>query len=298
MKKYLISLLLVSPFFVFAQTFDRDLFFGIQKDSDVTKVQEFLTEQGVYSGPISGNFFSLTLQGVKTFQIKQGISPTSGYFGPKSRVKANLILAAQGVSSTGVADESGSPTPAAITPPKTTNDTVSALMVQIQLLQQQLNALQKQQNTNPVPTPPPIVTLPSPNQVSPTILQISSVAVSTGLPSARIEWKTNIPSDSKLFLTDPDGTPHIYSSLSGFSTQHFVNMTLAAGLTFSYEIEAIAQGSVAKYVGKFTMGNHMPTKLWWDSTSNPQFWGLYCSRTHILAKIIDENGDEMNGQPG
>jgi peptidoglycan hydrolase-like protein with peptidoglycan-binding domain len=130
MKKYLISLLLVFPFLVFAQTFDRDLFFGIQKNPDVTKLQEFLTEQGVYSGPISGNFFSLTLQGIKAFQTKQGISPTSGYFGPKSRAKANLILAAQGVSSTGVTDESGNPTPAPTVPAKTNTDTVSALLEQ------------------------------------------------------------------------------------------------------------------------------------------------------------------------
>jgi Putative peptidoglycan binding domain len=190
MKRYLISLLLVFPLFVFAQTFDKDLYFGIQKDSDVTKLQEFLTEQGLYSGPISGNFFSLTLAGVKAFQLKQGISPTTGYFGPKSRAKANLILAAQGVSSTGVTDESGSTTPAVTTPPKTTNDTVSALMTQIQLIQQQLDALRQQQqtlqtiqqqqvtqtqtlqqiqqNTTPTPTPSPSPT-PTPTPTPPPV---------------------------------------------------------------------------------------------------------------------------------
>ncbi len=213
MKKYLISLFLVFPFFVFAQTFDKDLYFGIQKDSDVTKLQEFLTEQGVYSGPISGNFFSLTLQGVKTFQTTQGISSTSGYFGPKSRAKANLILATQGVSSTGVTDESGSPTPAVTTPPKTTTDTVLALMVQIQLLQQQLNALQTQQqtlqtiqqqqvtqtqtlqqiqtNTAPPPAPPAPSPTPTPTPVHIPVKEIYITA--TNLRALQAQSRTICP---------------------------------------------------------------------------------------------------------
>jgi peptidoglycan hydrolase-like protein with peptidoglycan-binding domain len=145
--KKLIVLLSILPSLAFAQTFDRDLYFGIQNNPDVTKLQEFLTEQGVYSGPITGNFFSLTLSAVKQFQSAQGISPISGYFGPLSRGKANQILAAEGVSSTGVTNESGSTMPVTTTVPKTTNDVVSALMAQIQLLQQQLDALQAQQQT-------------------------------------------------------------------------------------------------------------------------------------------------------
>ncbi len=151
MKKYLILffLFLVFPFFVSAQTFDRDLYFGIQKDSDVTKLQEFLTEQNLYSGPISGNFFSLTLQAVKSFQSQQEVSPASGYFGPKTRGKANQILTAEGVNSTGVTDESGGTTPVVTIPPKTANDNdvVTSLTAQIQLLQQQLKALQQQSQT-------------------------------------------------------------------------------------------------------------------------------------------------------
>lgn len=59
---------------------------------DVQELQEFLTTQGDYSGPISGNFFSLTLQGVKRFQTKNGVSPASGYFGAISRGVANNLL--------------------------------------------------------------------------------------------------------------------------------------------------------------------------------------------------------------
>ena len=78
--------------YVLAQTFDHDLYFGIQSDSDVTKLQEFLTSEGVYSGPITGNFFSLTLAGVKNFQSREGITPVAGYFGPLTRAAANAMI--------------------------------------------------------------------------------------------------------------------------------------------------------------------------------------------------------------
>ncbi len=54
-------------------------------------MQEFLTDQGFYAGPISGNFFLITVEGVKKFQKANGINPT-GYFGTKSRAVANQIL--------------------------------------------------------------------------------------------------------------------------------------------------------------------------------------------------------------
>ncbi len=80
----IISLVLVSPLFAHAEL-SKDLYFGITNEPQVSELQKFLTEQKVYTGPITGNFFSLTQQAVKAFQIKQGIFPTSGYFGPKTR---------------------------------------------------------------------------------------------------------------------------------------------------------------------------------------------------------------------
>lgn len=56
------------------------------------ELQEFLALQNIYSGPISGNFYSLTLSAVKIFQSKQGIMPISGYWGPVSQAKAASLL--------------------------------------------------------------------------------------------------------------------------------------------------------------------------------------------------------------
>lgn len=88
----LIGLFLLLPAVSSAATFNNSLFYGITNSSDVTALQEFLTVQGDYSGPITGNFYSLTLVGVKAFQIQSGIQPASGYFGILSRGVANQLL--------------------------------------------------------------------------------------------------------------------------------------------------------------------------------------------------------------
>lgn len=83
---------LLLPFSTFA-AFDTNLKYG-STGSSVTELQDFLTSQGVYSGPVSGNFYTLTLQAVKAFQSKQGISPVSGYWGPMTRLKASSLISA------------------------------------------------------------------------------------------------------------------------------------------------------------------------------------------------------------
>lgn len=136
MKKYLVFALALVPV-VASANLDKDLYYGMH-DSQVQELQEFLTDQKVYSGPITGNFYALTRKAVRDFQTANSINPT-GYFGPLTRAKANELLSA-------VTDESGTPISPAITAPKTTDDIVTILSQQIALLQQQLAQLQKNQN--------------------------------------------------------------------------------------------------------------------------------------------------------
>ncbi len=56
--------------------------------SDVAELQKRLTDEGVYSGPITGYFGPLTQAGVKEYQIKNGISAI-GVVGPLTRAKLN-----------------------------------------------------------------------------------------------------------------------------------------------------------------------------------------------------------------
>src|SRR3990167_1691788 len=142
MKKYLILLIFLLPLSALAG-FEKDLYFGLRQDTDVERLQEFLTEQGLYSGPITGNFYSLTLAAVKNFQVAHLISPVSGYFGPLTRGKVNDILALEGVTDK-IVDESGTSISPAITPPKNTDDVVAKLTEQIAILLKQIDELQKQ----------------------------------------------------------------------------------------------------------------------------------------------------------
>ena len=148
-KLIIISLLLFIPFIVGA-SFDRSLYYGLQSDPQVKELQDFLTDQGFYSGNITGNFFSLTLKAVKKFQAKEKL-PQTGYFGSFSRQRANAILASSITESDREAiNETGTSTPP-VESPKTTNDVVKSIQDQIALLTQQIALLQQiQQNTQQI----------------------------------------------------------------------------------------------------------------------------------------------------
>lgn len=90
MKKLSLVLgVLLLPSLAFA-SFDVSLKYGAKGDA-VRELQEFLVEQGTLIGSPTGNFFALTLKGVKDFQTKNGL-PATGFFGPQSRAKANDLL--------------------------------------------------------------------------------------------------------------------------------------------------------------------------------------------------------------
>jgi len=73
-------------------SFDRDLYFGMRASVDVTALQQFLTDQRVYTGPITGNFFSLTKAGVQAFQKREKIF-TTGYVGKLTRARIKQLIA-------------------------------------------------------------------------------------------------------------------------------------------------------------------------------------------------------------
>lgn len=95
MKKLLLVGLFLFPTLAFAQVvpFSTNLSYG-STGSDVTALQEFLTAQQVYTGPISGNFYSLTLAAVKRFQTAESITPVSGFVGPITRGTINALITA------------------------------------------------------------------------------------------------------------------------------------------------------------------------------------------------------------
>lgn len=231
--------------------FTKDLYFGIQGDPEVTKLQEFLTDQGVYSGPVTGNFFSLTLAGVRSLQSREGIAPAAGYFGPLTRARTNELLGQQlSASEQQAVLETGSP-PASPVPPATTGDVVSSLQSQISLLLQQVQLLQQQlatqqqtqqtlqqiqQNTAPpAPVPPP-----SPSDtISPVITAVQAANITTN--AAVISWTTNEYSDGVAYLGLSPGS--YFSMKQGSVTAastgylHTVNLSsLSPDTTYYYKV--------------------------------------------------------------
>ena len=93
MKKILLSIFVLSfivPVFAFA-SFDTSLKYGSRGDA-VIELQDFLQDQGVYSGKVDGRFGLGTRKSVIAFQLANSLTG-DGYFGLASRTKANSILA-------------------------------------------------------------------------------------------------------------------------------------------------------------------------------------------------------------
>lgn len=88
----IVAIILLLPSIAWA-SFDRNLRYG-SKGSDVTELQEFLTDQGLYSGPITGKYYALTTKGVKNFQVREKLSPT-GTVNLSTRTRLNDLLVEQ-----------------------------------------------------------------------------------------------------------------------------------------------------------------------------------------------------------
>jgi hypothetical protein len=67
--------------------FTRTLMRGLSGE-DITQLQNRLTSEGIYIGPITGYFGLLTEVAVKAYQTKNGIEPI-GVVGPKTRTQLN-----------------------------------------------------------------------------------------------------------------------------------------------------------------------------------------------------------------
>jgi len=254
--------LFVMPFFVSA-SFDKDLYYGMANDPKVSELQEFLVAEGVYpEAIITGNFYSLTLKAVKAFQAREEIEPVAGYFGPKTRAKANKILSSQiqasenqAVKETGATTEAISTISTASPAIQSLQEQINSLLAQLQKLNEQIQTQttiqqQTQQSTEQIQQS--VQQIQQNAGTTTTTIEITSVKVTPMINSANIEWQTNIPTESKLFLSGGNLFPTVYRSQSGLSTRHIVNVSnLSGGTEYSYEIEAISGEQTKRNYGTF-----------------------------------------------
>lgn len=208
--KYLVvlglSFLLAAP--VSAAQFEKNLKFGARGE-EVKKMQEFLADHDFYTGPITGNFYSLTLKGLKKFQVAHGL-PSTGFFGGMTRTEANVVIESELSGQDSEPDFSSTPEVASSTSDfldfqtKVLKAQLEEQQKQTQLLQQQIqsqasSSQQIQQTLNQVvnnttivqtpATPIPVVSI-----VSPVVTPVEVVA-----PNELRVWQ----SDSSMVLSDP-----------------------------------------------------------------------------------------------
>ena len=71
----------------FSYAWNQDLYYGMTGNKGVAALQNALVLEGCYSGPVTGNFFRLTRDGVVCFQKKHNFNsiPGTGYVGPYTR---------------------------------------------------------------------------------------------------------------------------------------------------------------------------------------------------------------------
>jgi|GEM_PF-6626928 len=85
----LAGVLLLLPSLTMAlEPFNKDLRYGMVKNEEVKRMQEFLRNEGLYTGPITGNYYALTRDAVRKYQKNNGIKVT-GLFDKVTRSKVN-----------------------------------------------------------------------------------------------------------------------------------------------------------------------------------------------------------------
>ena len=122
------------------------------------------------------------------------------------------------------------------------------------------------------------ITVPAVQSQTPTGVQISSVNVMPTITSAKIEWQTNIPTNSKVFLSGGGLSSKVYNSESGLSTRHVVSISkLLEKANYLYEIEAIgANQQLKKYNSDFSTLEQQPTEI-----QAQLAWRLYDDQTEV-----------------
>ena len=98
-------------------------------------------------------------------------------------------------------------------------------------------------------------------------LEITSVYISPGEHSAKIEWRTNVPTDSKIFFTEMGSSIRVIASKSGNSTRHLADITnLSLATQYKYEIEAVTGLEAKRIIGDFQTS---PQTFIPKATANP-----------------------------
>jgi len=125
-------------------------------------------------------------------------------------------------------------------------------------------------------------------------IQISSVNITPTITSAKIEWQTDKPTNSKLFLTGGGFSSRVYNSVSGLSTRHSVSINdLESDTSYSYEIEAISGSIAVKKSGNFKTTQRSVSFLDVEFSHNNggYYFGSNCQSVSFSVYTEDQSGN-------
>lgn len=94
------------------------------------------------------------------------------------------------------------------------------------------------------------------------LIEITLLNIAPSTSGGKIEWQTNIPTKSQLFILQ-NNSSDVFLSQSGISTRHLVSIeTLKEDTNYQFEIEAIANQNFIKKSGSFkTLKRPLPPPL-------------------------------------
>ena len=125
--------------------------------------------------------------------------------------------------------------------------------------------------------------------------QISSVNITPTITSAKIEWQTDKPTESKVFLSGGGLSSKLYNSESGLSTRHSVFVDgLNSNTDYAYEIEAISNANSVKKMGNFKTQERTVANLI-IKLRDSEVFGSNCGGTYISAYTEDQSGNYLPG---
>jgi hypothetical protein len=268
--KFLLILLVPILFFntfsiISAQTitqFNNNLYWNVPStySSDVKMLQQFLTNQGLYTGPINGSYLTQTYNAVVAFQKANGINPATGYFGPETRTKANAIISSSNTKTTSQTAPSliSSPTPT-VTQPAVTQQTVT-------------NTTQTVTNTNQT-------TVSNDNL-------ISNPSVETANGTKPLNWNNGKWGTNTTTFTYPttgqDGAKAVKiqmtSYTSGDAKWYFDNITVVPGTTYTFS-EYYKSNVVTNVTVRWTSSTGAVT---YQSLGNPAAAANWTLRTNNI----------------
>lgn len=148
------------------------------------------------------------------------------------------------------------------------------------------------------PAPAPAPTQPIVDvTVQQKIVEITISSKSTGLSTADLEWRTNIPTNSKIYYWTSGTSKSVVSSVSGVSTIHIARLTgLKSGTSYSYEIEAISNEQVEKSGGTFlTKPDEYTISIEPEQTSVPASgWHYITIKVNTLKNGQNQTNQEVS----